>query len=286
MTEIENAFGGNPFGGTFPNPLDIAPGTTSGGDCSASGTGDVSVSNINGKCTVSRDLSRRDVTDQNTNGALKPRDGADVGTAIGSGSASCLQETGAAGSPPQCVNSRIMARTQLQQRQVEQQPQTLSGGDGGGAYLAAMNQIRKSFCLPPYQWNAELEANAAAQGSVTQGVPQTGYMKEDPCPGSAQVMAGGIGPDSIELAANIWACEVPTKNLAGCTCAQAWQQYSFQWTERGHFDLLVGPQAQDYTQIGCAFTPLTATGVNVPSTLHGLWTCTLGNAGYQNCKGA
>lgn len=151
-------------------------------------------------------------------------------------------------------------------------------------YLATINSWRSKFCLPPYTTNPQLEKNAAYQGLVSYG--SVNSMTEAPCPGSAQVMAGGTGPDSIDLSMASFGCEVRTTGIDGCYCAQRLQEYGFVWTERGHFDFLLGNYATDYTQIGCAYTPLQEGGEPASgSVLKGLWTCTLGNAGYENCQG-
>ena len=208
------------------------------------------------------------------------------GLASTGGTQGCNQELGGAPNPV-CngqtgiaydSSSRMMAR--------QNNRQSSGGGGGGGDYLATINSWRQKFCLAPYQKNAQLEANAAYQGKQSQGSVQ--HMSENPCPGSAQVMAGGTGAGSIDLAAGIWLCEVRTKNIDGCTCKRFWDQYRYSKNgqERGHFDLLVGQHGKEYSQIGCAFTPLMGSQPGATPALTGLWTCTLGNAGYTNCRGA
>ena len=98
-------------------------------------------------------------------------------------------------------------------------------------------------------------------------------------------MAGG-GPQTFDLAMRIWVCEVSTTNIDQKGCVDAWCDYGFTWTERGHFDLLVGREAKGYTSVGCAFTGLEGgRGEGLAGAITGLWTCSLGTAESVDCRG-
>ena len=78
-------------------------------------------------------------------------------------------------------------------------------------------------------------------------------------------MARGTGPD-FQTAVLFWLCEVHTTNMDSCQCANVYSQNDFEWTERGHYDYLVGKQASEFGSIGCVYN----------DALGGLWTCALG----------
>ena len=164
--------------------------------------------------------------------------------------------------------------------------QATGTGNGGAVYIDTVNSYRQKFNLSKYQWNSELEQNAIYQGQQTQGIPDSAHELEDPCPGSAQIEAAGDSGSSIDLAMLIWLCEVPTPNIPAANCSQANSYAHEVWTERGHFDQLVGTDQADWSQIGCAFTQMQGHDPLITATLTGLWTCTLGNQGYTNCKGS
>lgn len=129
-------------------------------------------------------------------------------------------------------------------------------------YVATMNSWRSKFCLPPYTYDASLEQSAQTQGN---NAASQGSMVETPPNGQGTIMAEGTGTD-FQTAVLFWLCEVHTTNMDSCTCANVYTQDGFQWTERGHYDFLVGAQASEFGSIGCAYN----------DAMGGLWTCALG----------
>ena len=132
------------------------------------------------------------------------------------------------------------------------------------SYVQTMNTWRCKFCLPPLAYDSALEQSAQNQGANS---ASQGAMVETPPNGQGTVMAEGGGPD-FETAVLFWICEVHTTNLDSCTCANAYSRpgFHFTWTERGHYDFLVGKQAGQFGSIGCAYN----------DAMGGLWTCALG----------
>lgn len=132
------------------------------------------------------------------------------------------------------------------------------------AYVQTMNTWRSKFCLPPLTYDSALEQSAVRQGN---DAASQGSMVETPSNGEGTVMAQGGGED-FEWATLSWLCEVHTTNMDRCACANAYSnsRFTFQWTERGHYDFLVGKQAGQFGSIGCAYN----------DALRGLWTCSLG----------
>ena len=129
-------------------------------------------------------------------------------------------------------------------------------------YVATLNSWRCKFCLPPYTYDTAIDQrtqtqsiNAASQGALI----------ETPPPGQGTIMAQGTGAD-FTTAVLFWLCEVHTTNVDSCTCANVYTQHGFQWTERGHYDFLVGEQASQFGSVGCVYN----------AAMGGLWTCALG----------
>ncbi|MDI1492794.1 MAG: hypothetical protein OHK93_004577 [Ramalina farinacea] len=137
-------------------------------------------------------------------------------------------------------------------------PSSTPSSSGSTDYLLTLNSYRSKFCLPPLTRSPALEANAATQGTISHGSVRS--MTESACPGEAQVMAGGSA-QNFDLAMRVWVCEVTTSNVDHQGCVDAWCAYGFRWTERGHFDLLVGGKAGGYTSVGCASTALEGGGM-------------------------
>ena len=126
-----------------------------------------------------------------------------------------------------------------------------------------MNAWRCKFCLPPLIWDSSLEQSAQRQGDES---ANRGALVETPPTGHGTVMSRGQG-EELEAAVLGWICEVHTTNLDGCTCAKTYGSGGkFVWSERGHYDFLVGKEAGQYGSIGCMYN----------NALGGLWTCALG----------
>lgn len=130
------------------------------------------------------------------------------------------------------------------------------------AYVQTLNTWRCKFCLPPLTYDSALEQSAQRQSN---DAASQGRMVETPSNRQGTVMAEGGGSD-FQNAVLFWLCEVHTTNIDSCTCANVYSKLGFQWTERGHYDFLVGKQAGEFGSVGCAYN----------DAMGGLWTCALG----------
>ena len=174
----------------------------------------------------------------------------------------CAHEDGpATGNPGWTCPSGGSGSTQPSSRDLSNLRFMKRQSGGAPSYLATVNSYRSKFCLPAMTYDASLEQSAATQGADS---ASKGAMTETPPNGQGTVMAEGLGSD-FENSMLAWICEVRTTNLDGCTCKKIYDN-GFQWTERGHYDFLVGKQASEFSSIGCSYN----------DALNGLWTCALG----------